>query len=323
MDREALTAAQQDALLRRPFDHFARYQLAAQVVLATAGPTASVLDLGGGPGSLQAFLPRADVTSTDIAHPGEWHEQAPRLVLADGARLPFGDDTFDVVVSLDTLEHVVPASREAFLAETARVARRWALVVCPYDTPGVADADTALRAYVAKRFAADLPTIRILDEHLGYGHPSLEHSRAALAAHGDVAVIPSGRLDRWLAWMLAFFHLLALADDEVVEVTQRVLNRMVAPHDLVEPAYRHGLLLRLEGGASATGPRPAEVVAALAAGGDRLPPPDGSEALRIVLSEALGDALAQARADAATAAATIAPASRRWPPTAWSPGSAA
>lgn len=239
-----LTAVQQDHLLRRPFDHFARYRLAAEIVEATAGPSARVLDLGGGPGSLQAFLPDARVTSTDVVAPSSWHEQAPSLVLADGAALPFADDAFDIVVSLDTLEHVVPTSRQSFLRECARVAGEWVLVVCPYGTPGVADADTALRAYVANRFAADLPTIGILDEHLGYGHPDIDVSQALLERQGPVARIPSGRLDRWFAGMITFFHLLSIGQDEPVEVTQRFINTNFYEADLSGPAYRHGLLLR-------------------------------------------------------------------------------
>lgn len=309
MDLDALTAAQRDALLRQPFDHHARYRLAADVVLATVGPSATVLDLGGGPGSLHAFLPRAKVVSTDIVAPGEWHQQAPRLVLADGARLPFRDGAFDAVVSLDTLEHVRPESRDDFLAETARVAARWALVVCPFDTPGVADADTALRAYVANRFPPDLPTIGILDEHLGYGHPSLERTRALLAAHGDVAVVPSGRLDRWLGWMIAFFHLLALRDDEVVEVTQRVLNRLLYDHDLVEPAYRHGVLLRHRDGAD---PGPAQVVGDLVAGGRDMARPDGAEMLSIVLRERLAELVDASTAERERLSQELAEMTARW-----------
>ncbi len=302
-----LTAAQQDHLLRRPFDHYARYRLAADVLSATVGPGARVLDLGGGPGTLQAFLPDAQVTATDIVVPSAWHEAAPSLVVADGARLPFRDDAFDAVVSLDTLEHVVPASREGFLDEVARVAGSWALVVCPFDTPGVADADTALREYVRNRFAPDLPTIAILDEHLGYGHPDLAASEERLAAAGPVAVIPSGRIDRWLGGMLAFFHLLAIGDDEPVEVVQRWINRNLYAADLAEPAYRHGLLLRT----GSEGPDPREVAEGLTARAAADPLADADlDVLRITLTESLvastgaaHRAAADARAEAAAASA--------------------
>lgn len=298
MSWTSLTAAQQDALLRRPFDHFARYRLAAEIISATVGPDAHVLDLGGGPGSLQAFMPDATVTSTDMFLPGKWHEQAPRLVLADGAALPFADDAFDVVVSMDTLEHVRPESRDAFLDETARVAGRWAFVLCPFGTPGVVDADTALREYVVNRFAPDMPTIRILDEHLGYGHPDLDGSRARLEPFGSVAVMPSGRIDRWFAGMIAFFHLLAIGDDEPVEVTQRFVNRAFYEADLAEPAYRHALLLRT-GDDDAT---PEDIIGPLLQRATEHAHGDADlDLLRVVLQEALVASTAEARRDRAEA----------------------
>lgn len=305
MSWHTLTAAEQDSLLRRPFDHFARYRLAGEVVEATTGPRSRVLDVGGGPGSLQAFLPEADVTSTDVALPGSWHAQAPDLVLADGASLPFADDAFDAVVSLDTLEHVIPASRAAFLEECARVARGYVLVVCPYGTTGVADADEALRAYVRARFGPDFPTTRILDEHLGYGHPDLDATVASLSQHGVVDVLPSGRLDRWYAGMVAFFHLMALGDDEPVEVAQRFLNRSQYAADMVEPAYRHAVLLRLDGH---DGPAPAEALDPLRARAEAASRTGGADlsVLREVLAETLVGTADAARRDAAEARAALA-----------------
>ncbi len=296
----ALTPEQIDSLLRRPFDHYARYRLAAEIVEATVGPRARVLDLGGGPGSLQAFLPEAHVTSTDLFMPSEWHEQAPSLALADGAALPFADDAFDIVVSLDTLEHVRPGKRTAFLEEVARVAGGWGFVVCPYDTPGVADADIALRAYVANRFAPDLPTIGILDEHIGFGHPDLAASREVLAAHGPVGTIPSGRLDRWFAGMITFFHLLALGDDEPVEVVQRFINRNLYEADLTGPSYRHGLLVRT----GTEGPEPEAVLSPLTARAAAAPIDGMSlDLLSAVLGESLVTSTRQAVAAAETARA--------------------
>ena len=52
------------------------------------------------------------------------------------AIFPFGDCSFDVVVSLDTLEHVPPNGRAHFMVECIRVARRTLLVAAPYGTAG-------------------------------------------------------------------------------------------------------------------------------------------------------------------------------------------
>ncbi|HUG85187.1 MAG TPA: hypothetical protein VMM13_11520, partial [Euzebya sp.] len=58
-----------------------------------------------------------------------------------------------------------------------------------------------------------------------------------------------------------FFHLLAIGEDEPVEVTQRFLNRNFYEADLSGPSYRHGLLVRT----AVEGPHPEGVVAPLTA----------------------------------------------------------
>lgn len=247
-------------LERKPFDHYARYRLAADVADAVRGAAPlRILDVGGGPGSLAAFLPDDRITATDLEVPSGWFTTAPDLVVATGAALPFADGAFDLVTTLDTLEHVPPAVREGFLAECRRVSRGWVLVVCPCATPGVADADEALRRYVRHRFGPDFPTTQILDEHLDHGHPDPAVVERVLAADGaEVARFGSGRLDRWLPMMVLFFHLLALGDDAVVEGVQAWYNRLLYRDDLRDPAYRQAFLARRAG---ASGPAVADVLA--------------------------------------------------------------
>ncbi len=262
-----------DALLRRPFDHYGRYRLAADVVTALRSQRGRlrVLDVGGGPGSLAAFLPADDVVSLDVVVPDGWFSTAPDLVVADGSALPFADAAFDVVVSLDTLEHVPGAKRPAVLTEVLRVARGHALVVCPCATPGVPEADAALREYVRARFGDDFPTVTILDEHLGYGHPDPDAVVGTLEAAGaEVRRFGSGRLDRWAPMMVLFFHLLGLADDEPVEQVMRWYNATLYRDDLRDPAYRQAFLAAKPG---AAGPPLDEVLAAVLPSGPS-PAPD-------------------------------------------------
>jgi len=284
-----------DALLRKPFDHYGRYRLAADVVRAVTAPGATVLDVGGGPGSLAAFVPDRRIVASDLRHPGEWYAAAPDLVLADGAALPFPDGAFDAIVSLDTLEHVPQPVRARLLAEATRVSRGWVLVVCPCATEGVAEADEALRGVVRARFGDDFPTVGVLDEHLGFGHPNPEATQAALEAGGaEVVRLPSGRLDRWLPMMLLFYDLLALGVDDPVERVQAWYNARWYTDDLRAPSYRTAFLGRVGGGAS--GPPPAEVAAALLPEGPPLPgDADHLDALRHVLGESLAPVLAAER----------------------------
>lgn len=314
--------AQQPALLRKPFDHYGRYRLAAEVVTAVGGR--AVLDVGGGPGSLQAFLHDAEVIACDASAPSFWHEAAPSLVLGDGAALPFRDDAFDVVVTLDTLEHVPEERRATLLAECARVSRGWVLAVCPCATPGVADADAALLSYVRRKLGEEFDTVGVLTEHLTFGHPDPDAVEGALRAAGaDVARFPSGRIDRWLPMMVLFYELMALGVDDPVERVQAWYNRLYYRDDLRAPSYRTAFLARMPGG---DGPPPAEVVAALLPDGPSLAPDTGHlEAMRVGLTEGLTDvvesqrgrvaeletALARAEEQSAAAAARASEAEQR------------
>jgi ubiquinone/menaquinone biosynthesis C-methylase UbiE len=88
----------------------------------------SVLEVGCGEGEitrrLGARFPR--VTALDLPDAGlraHWHAHpGPRFLHADAQRLPFPDDCFDTVVSVEVLEHL--PDPQAGLRECARVAQR-------------------------------------------------------------------------------------------------------------------------------------------------------------------------------------------------------
>jgi SAM-dependent methyltransferase len=86
-----------------------------------------VLDLGCGAGML-ALLKRKGVTLTGVDLSEECALAARRngydlTCAAELTRLPFADDSFDYVVSLDVLGHVEFREKDAVLAEIARVLR--------------------------------------------------------------------------------------------------------------------------------------------------------------------------------------------------------
>lgn len=52
----------------------------------------------------------------------------------DGKILPYADDSFDLVLNFRVLQHTLPGNIEAFIAEEARVARRWIFVASIRET---------------------------------------------------------------------------------------------------------------------------------------------------------------------------------------------
>lgn len=221
-----------DPRLELPFDQYQRYQVTAALLEGFAVPAgALVLEVGGGPGPLEAFLPEYELFVSDVsgAHLG-------RFLLADGAALPFADGTFTAVVTLDTLEHVPARSRTPFLAELLRVSADLVVLSAPFASPELEIAEEALNEFIRARFQVNFPT---LDEHAQHGLPELETTTAALAQGGfSATTLPSGYLPHWLIGMLVHHELLATGVPSLGKL-HAYYNAVVSPLDCREPAYRH------------------------------------------------------------------------------------
>jgi Methyltransferase domain len=221
-----------DARLELPFDQYQRYQVTAALLEALAVPRgALILEVGGGPGPLEAFLPDYELFVSDISG-----EHLGRFLLADGAALPFADRTFAAVVTLDTLEHVPARFRAAFLAELLRVSADLVVLSAPFASPELELAEEALNEFIRARFQGSFPT---LDEHADNGLPELGPTTAALAGDGfSAATLPSGYLPRWLMGMLVHHELLATGLPHLGKL-HAYYNSVVSPLDCREPSYRH------------------------------------------------------------------------------------
>jgi hypothetical protein len=96
-------------------------------------------------------------------------------VCADGQHMPFADDSFDVAVSLDTLEHLPQSQRAYFLQELQRIAKCGVIVTCPLQSADgifqARDCDLRLAQIIAARRGTFPDWLR---EHLEHGHPTHE-----------------------------------------------------------------------------------------------------------------------------------------------------
>ncbi len=112
-----------------PFDQEQRYRLIGELLsaLRSGGPPLRVLDVGGRTGALRRHLADDDILVMVDPDPS----RVPDLVLGAGEALPFQDESFDVVVAADTLEHVPEPGRERFVHVWCRVARRWTVLAGP------------------------------------------------------------------------------------------------------------------------------------------------------------------------------------------------
>lgn len=226
-----------------PFDQYQRYRLVSDLVneVRKKGEHFTILDVGGRTGLLRAFLPKDEVALVDL-EPSD----VPGLVLGDGSRLPFKDDAFDVVATFDTLEHVPPPRRAAFVSECARVAKRWVFIAGPYQSKEVEEAERILQRFLVDKLEVEH---RYLEEHRHNGLPSLAETKAGLAKEGaEVASIGHGNLERWLALMSLSMYL--DYEPRLRPLATRIFsfyNENLYASDHALPVYRHAVVAAFDG----------------------------------------------------------------------------
>ena len=88
-----------------------------------------ILEIGSGSVGMSRYFKRSFVgADLDFYGPG-----LPQLkkVKSDATSLPFADNQFELVLSVDMLEHVQPQLRPAVIKEMLRVSSRWAILGMP------------------------------------------------------------------------------------------------------------------------------------------------------------------------------------------------
>jgi len=225
-----------------PFDLFQRYKLSSDIVRLLAPET--VLDVGGYLGDENGHL----AVSHDFLQ--QKGSSSPRVTVTDvrqcdhpdyrkafASRQPFDDSSFDLVMSLDVLEHLQAPERTAFLEELMRVSRQWILLGAPFLSPEVEKAERELSQSV-------MAARHFLQEHQQLGLPELFAVRDFFLSHGcSVMIFPNGYLPSWLYWQVMTQHYFGWNDYQVTRKYNSLYSRTVYSTDNREPAYRHILLI--------------------------------------------------------------------------------
>jgi Methyltransferase domain len=147
------------ARLRIPVDTWERHAIVARLL----GEPETLLDIGGRPGELQSFLLSTRVFAANVDRPAD--------VLFDGHELPFHDQAFEAVTSLDVLEHVPPADRIRHVEELTRITAERVVLCTPLGSPEHVEAERALDRWYREQTGRRHP---FLQEHLEHGLPREE-----------------------------------------------------------------------------------------------------------------------------------------------------
>lgn len=139
-------------------DVYIRHWLVAKKLGKNKNELKTVLDVGGCLGELKKFSSKYQITTVDVAPGADY--------IYDGRHLPFSSNSFDIVVSIDTLEHILPLQRMDFISELNRVAKKCFIVIAPFASPRHVIYESQLRDKLIDQ-KQEIP--KFLEEHIKYG----------------------------------------------------------------------------------------------------------------------------------------------------------
>ncbi|MFQ5354131.1 MAG: methyltransferase domain-containing protein [Thermodesulfobacteriota bacterium] len=221
--------------IKLPFDQYQRYRIITDAIEAVRDgkEPLKVLDVGGSPGLLVDFLPSDDIFIIDRVS-----SLAGDFVFGDGAALPFRNKAFDIVISVDVLEHIEPMKREAFIGELKRAANKYVFVAAPFMTEAVVEAEDILFDVIK---AASGEEHAFLKEHKEYGLPEKTAITETLGKGAWQTIsVPNGALKRWLPMMALSIYV--TGDRFLSELSERInafYNSNYYDEDNREPSYRY------------------------------------------------------------------------------------
>jgi len=127
-----------------------------------------ILEVGSGVKGITPYIP-FKITGVDVSFNGEIAENLTPICLS-GASLPFSDNSYDYVVSVDMLEHVPESERPNVITELLRVASKRVFLAVPCGKLAEAHDKALDELYQQVNGERD----RFLQEHVENGLPTKE-----------------------------------------------------------------------------------------------------------------------------------------------------
>lgn len=111
---------------------------------------------------LPEFTVNCNVTTVDVVTPAD--------IIYDGKKIPVKDKSYDVITSIDVLEHIKSGDRAGFIKELNRVAKERVIISAPLGTDFHLSYEKKTLEYYQKK-GVKLP---FLEEHVAIGIPTPE-----------------------------------------------------------------------------------------------------------------------------------------------------
>jgi ubiquinone/menaquinone biosynthesis C-methylase UbiE len=143
----------------------------------------SILEVGSGGNGIKFFinLEKWELYSTDIQSDVFNEIMKENVLISDGCHLPFKEGSFDIVITIDTAEHISYKKRSKYWAELKRVCKKKLIIICPLQSSDGffkgRKYDIMFQTYhVRTKNRKEFNT----EEHINSGHPTLNEIKSNL-----------------------------------------------------------------------------------------------------------------------------------------------
>jgi len=183
-------------------DQFERYACAVKEIRKIESEV-TVLEIGAGGEGISYFsnlLKKCNFFLFDIKKDAFTGLKKKQAIIGDGCRLPFRDEAFDVIVSVDAVEHIPKPIRHNFYKELKRVCKKRFILTCPMQSSdGIFQGkryDITFQYLYEKIYGVKEPNTA---QHIAAGHPTTEEIKREFP---HSAIYGYKNCDIWLKYML-------------------------------------------------------------------------------------------------------------------------
>jgi GT2 family glycosyltransferase len=226
------------------FDLYGRYAIIRDIIdhNRKEGESFKVLDVGGRGNLFKRFLPNDHVFYLDPLV----DSKDENFIKGDGCAIPLGDGEFDWVTSADVFEHIPKEKRRTFLDENIRVAKLGTILVAPFWSKEVEQAEiNANENYKILSGGKDHMWLR---EHIENGLPDMAEVEKSLKEKKlPFQKLYNNRLFLWQSLIDVSFLVSVNRYEDIIkrfDDFNYFYNTEIYPFDNQEPSYRKAYFIK-------------------------------------------------------------------------------
>lgn len=183
------------------FDTALRYYPVVQIIEKLNNPKLALLEVGSGTNGISDYY-AGKVIGVDTDFAKTQGEKNPNIEYHKGSinKLPFKNNSFDVVICMDTLEHLPSEQREKAISEILRVTKTAGLAIIGFPSGGISSfAEQVINSLYKGKYGQEHLWLK---EHRINGLPTDEEIKTILKnlgiAENQIKIIKNANILIWL-----------------------------------------------------------------------------------------------------------------------------